>query len=116
MAQDSKRGLFNSVFGSKKKTEEELEAEQQSRQRIENRIREVLTVTDRPSLEPASEFKLEAQDSQQTQPAAIPGLPAEEPEFTYLHPSALPQGSRKSPSRYTPAFQTLEPVQASQAR
>lgn len=53
MAQDSKRGLFASVFGSKKKSDEELEAEKESRQRLEDRIREVLVVIDPPKLDHA---------------------------------------------------------------
>lgn len=53
MAQDRKPTLFASLFGSKKRTEEEIEAEQQSRQKLEERIREVLVVMDPPKFEPA---------------------------------------------------------------
>jgi hypothetical protein len=53
MSQDRKPSLFASMFGSKKKTEEELEAEQQSRQKLEDRIREVLTVIETPNLDHA---------------------------------------------------------------
>ena len=49
MSQDRKPGLFASIFGSKKKTEEELQAEQESRQRLEDRIREVLIVIETPN-------------------------------------------------------------------
>jgi hypothetical protein len=42
------------MFGSKQKTEEELEAEQQSRQKLEDRIREVLAVIETPNLDHAA--------------------------------------------------------------
>jgi hypothetical protein len=47
MAQNSNKGIFASLFGSKKKkrTDEEIEAEQQQlRQKLEDRIREVLII------------------------------------------------------------------------
>ena len=49
MSQDRKPSLFSSIFGSKKKTEEDIQAEQQSRQKLEDRIREVLTVIESPN-------------------------------------------------------------------
>jgi hypothetical protein len=53
MSQDQKvqkAPFFASIFGSKKqKTEEQIEAEQQSRQKLEDRIREVLGVIDTPN-------------------------------------------------------------------
>ena len=49
MSQNQKTTLFASIFGSKKKTEEELHAEQESRQKLEDRIREVLGVMDTPN-------------------------------------------------------------------
>ena len=50
MSQDRKPSLFTSIFGSnKKKTEEDIQAEQQSRQKLEDRIREVLTVIETPN-------------------------------------------------------------------
>jgi hypothetical protein len=49
MAQDSKRGLFASVFSKKK--EENPEAELEFRQKLEDRIREVLVITDPPKLD-----------------------------------------------------------------
>jgi hypothetical protein len=52
MSQDQKvqkAPFFASIFGSKKqKTEEQIEAEQQSRQKLEDRIREVLAVIETP--------------------------------------------------------------------
>lgn len=51
MAQDSKRGLFASVFGSKKKSPEQVEAEIESRKRLEDRIRDVLVVMESPNLD-----------------------------------------------------------------
>lgn len=48
MAQDHKRGLFASIFSSKKKTEEELQAEEEIRRKIEQRIREVLVINETP--------------------------------------------------------------------
>ena len=48
MAQNHKRGLFASMFGSKKRTEEELEAENEARRKLEQRIREVLVITETP--------------------------------------------------------------------
>ena len=48
MAHDGKRSLFDSLFVSKKRTEEELEAEKESREKLENRIREVLLIIDAP--------------------------------------------------------------------
>lgn len=48
MAQDSKKGIFASLFGPRKRSEEELEAEMESRQKLENRIREVLVISDTP--------------------------------------------------------------------
>jgi hypothetical protein len=50
MSQDQKPTFFASIFGSRKqKTEEEIQAEQQSRQKLEDRIREVLSVIDTPN-------------------------------------------------------------------
>jgi len=50
MSQDQKSNLFASIFGSRKnKTEEEIQAEQQSRQKLEDRIREVLAVIESPN-------------------------------------------------------------------
>ena len=46
MSQDRKRSFFGSLFGSKSKREEQLEAERESRQKIEERIREVLAIND----------------------------------------------------------------------
>lgn len=48
MAQDSKKGIFASLFGSRKRSDEELEAEMESRQKLENRIREVLVIIEPP--------------------------------------------------------------------
>ena len=48
MSQGHKRGIFASMFGSKKRTEEELEAENEARQKLEQRIREVLVITETP--------------------------------------------------------------------
>jgi hypothetical protein len=46
---DQKPTFFASIFGSKKqKIEEQIEAEQQSRQKLEDRIREVLAVIETP--------------------------------------------------------------------
>lgn len=50
MSQDRKRSFFGSLFASKRKSEEELDAQRQSRQRIEERIREVLAINDIPEL------------------------------------------------------------------
>ena len=46
MTQNSNKSIFSSIFGSKtKRTDEELEAEQQQlRQKLEDRIREVLII------------------------------------------------------------------------
>jgi len=49
MSQDKKPSFFASMFGTKKKSEEEIQAEQQSRQKLEDRIREVLTVIESPN-------------------------------------------------------------------
>ena len=49
MSQDRKPTLFASIFGTRKKTEEQVQAEQQSRQKLEDRIREVLTVIETPN-------------------------------------------------------------------
>lgn len=50
MSQDHKSGLFASFYGSKgKRKEEELEAERESRQKLEDRIRQVLVIADTPS-------------------------------------------------------------------
>ena len=121
MAQDSKRGLFASLFGSKKKTEEELEAEHESRMRLEERIRDVLVLIDSPKLDtPALELQSDSHPTSEKQSVAefpsVPSVPEEEPEFTYLHPAKSPQGPRKSPSRYRPHWQPAEPAQASQSR
>jgi hypothetical protein len=50
MPQDRKRGFFGSLFGSRKKREEELEAQRKLRQKIEERIDEVLAVHEVPDL------------------------------------------------------------------
>lgn len=49
MSQDQKTSFFASLFGAKQKSEEEIEAEQKSRQKLEDRIREVLTVIETPN-------------------------------------------------------------------
>lgn len=49
MSQDQKTTLFASIFGSRKKTQEEIQAEQESRQKLEDRIREVLSVIETPN-------------------------------------------------------------------
>jgi hypothetical protein len=49
MSQDPKPSLFASIFGSKKKTEEEIQAEQESRLKLEVRIREVLNIIETPN-------------------------------------------------------------------
>jgi len=49
MSQDQKQSFFASMFGTKKKTEEDVQAEQQSRQKLEDRIREVLAVIETPN-------------------------------------------------------------------
>ncbi len=54
MSQDRKATIFTSLFSSpKRKSEEELQAEQESRQKLEDRIREVLTVIETPNLDHA---------------------------------------------------------------
>lgn len=121
MAQDSKRGLFASLFGSKKKTEEELEAEHESHLRLEERIREALVLIDSPKLEtPSLELQSDSHRTSEKQSVvefpSVPNVPEQEPEFTYLHPAKSPQGARKSPSRYRPHWQPAEHAQASQAR
>ena len=50
MSQDRKRSFFASLFGSTNQREEELEAKKESRQKIEERIREVLAINDIPGL------------------------------------------------------------------
>ena len=42
MANDRKRGFFSSLFGSRKRTEEEEAAQQESKQRLEARIEQIL--------------------------------------------------------------------------
>jgi len=122
MTQSSKRGLFASVFGSKKKTEEELEADHESRLRLENRIREVLAVIEPPRLEPALESTSDVDNLAEVQPVAlVPSSaiePAKEPEYTYLYLTTAPEAQRKSPlsSPYHAALQSLAPARASQAR
>jgi len=54
MSHDRKPSFFASIFGSKKKTEEEVHAEQESRQKLEDRIREVLTIIETPNPDHAS--------------------------------------------------------------
>ena len=49
MSQDRKPSFFASMFGSKKKPKKKLEAEQQSHQKLEDRIREVLTIIETPN-------------------------------------------------------------------
>jgi len=117
MAQDSKRGLFASVFGSKKKTEEELEAERETHERIESRIREVLAVIDPPNLEPALHLECDVPHVELkpvTASSSIPSATVEEPDYSFLHPATEPE--RKLPSRYRPAFDTLAPARVAQAR
>jgi len=116
MAQDSKRGLFNSVFGTKRKTEEDLQAEKESRRKLEDRIREVLVVSDPPRLEPVLEYKREAFDTAEISPVPLfPAAPtgnASEPEYTFMYLSPGTESLRKQPARFLP---TLTPAQASQA-
>jgi hypothetical protein len=50
MSQDSKRSPFISLFGSNSKTEKKQEADQESRQKLEERIREVLAIIEVPEL------------------------------------------------------------------
>ena len=116
MAQDGKRGLFASVFGSKKKTEEELEAEREFHLKLENRIREVLILADPPKLESVQQSERAAEVEALTVFPSVPSAPTEEMDYSYLHPSTLPEFPRKSPSRYRPAFERLEPARAARAR
>lgn len=128
MAKDSKRGLFSSMFGSKKKTEEELEAEEQSRQKIENRIREALAVSDSTKLDLALELECDARNVIEIRPIAesapplaepapestVPSDVAPEEEYRFLYLSTGTDNLRKppSPSRYRAQLET----RASQAR
>jgi len=110
MARDGKRGLFSSLFAPKKrKSEEELEAERELHQKLENRIREVLVVTETPQFEPIQVAERTTESESKTEVelfpilAPAPSEPAEETEYTYLHPHSTPDFLRKPPSRYRPA-------------
>lgn len=72
MTQDHKRGLFASLFASKKKAQEELEAQRESHQRLEERIREVLVISEAPKLDPVVE----------PEPVFTPNLAFEDPGFS----------------------------------
>ena len=119
MAQDSKRGLFRSMFSTKKKTEEEIQAEKESRRRLEDRIREVLLVSEPTQFEPASESKRDTFDTAEILPVPLfpsaPSAPAAEPEYAFMYLSPDKEALRKPPAaaRY---MQSLEPAQASQGR
>ncbi len=105
MTHSGKRGLFASVFGSKKKLEQDVEAAQESRQRLETRIHDVLNVVDPPKFEPAMESKLELEsvaviepaEAAQTLPAeaaaTVPAQPAKEPQYTYMYLSTAPRNA-----------------------
>lgn len=121
MTQENRRGVFASLFGSRKKHEEELEAEKEYRERLEVRIQEALVLLDPPKIEPAFECERLVGISTEIQPmtslAPIPSEPEEVIDYSYLRPITGPESSRRhgSPSRYRP-FQTLEPAAASRAR
>jgi hypothetical protein len=108
------------MFGSKKKSEEELQSERELHQKLEERIREVLILTERPQLEAVevrepiqiSGHKSEIELFPIMPPAA--SEPEEEPDYTYLHPSTPVEFLRKSPSRYRPAMRRFASGRASQ--
>jgi hypothetical protein len=122
MAQDSKRGLFNAVFGAKRKTEEDLQAERESRLKLEERIREVLIVSDPPNLEQVMECTRDSKaleiDTAEITPVplfpAAPAPAASEPEYTFMYLSTGTESQRKQPSSAR-LLQSLAPAQASQA-
>lgn len=87
MLQGRKRSFFGSLFGSKNKREEELEAEKESRQKIEERIREVLAINETPEL-PVVDLPPACEPAMQANTGSL--------ELVYggsgsVHPRATPQ-------------------------
>jgi hypothetical protein len=106
MSQDRKRGLFASLFGSKKKKEEELEAQRETRQKIDERISEVLLTKDTPELptlpparEPAIQLVHGGSESVHSRSSLQSG------QFS-MH---LPQQESDSNLRVVPTMETLRP-------
>ena len=101
-----------SLFGSKKKQEVESDAENEFRQKIEERIRQALFLPESPKIESLleSEHKsdntVEIQNESQAMTALVPKTsePEEIIEYSYLRPSTGPDSLR---GRYRPAFRTM---------
>lgn len=119
MTSENKRGVFASLFGSKTKSEEDLEAEKEYHERLETRIREALVLLDPPKVEVALECEQTFLNSAENQPiTALAPAPAEAEEtidYSYLRPSTGPESLRRHSSRHRP-FRTLEPAAASRTR
>ena len=120
MTQSSKRGLFTSVFGSKKKSEEELEAERAFHRKLEDRIREVLLVVDPPKLELPLESKNELPEVEieSVEAFSIENLPPDARGYSFLQPTSTPETLRKPPSAalFQPRLRSLTPAAVSQSR
>ena len=105
MNKDSKKGVFASLFGSKKKPADELEAEKEFQQRIEDRIRQALILNEPTKIETVLEPEHKTVNTAEAEsvPALAPTTaePEEVIEYSYLRPSNGPD------RRYRPAFRTL---------
>lgn len=100
------------LFSSKKKQEVDLDADQEFRQKIEERIRQALFLPESPKIESLleSEHKsdntVEIQKENQSMTSLVPKTsePEEIIEYSYLRPSTGPESLR---GRYRPAFRTM---------
>ncbi|HEY1575886.1 MAG TPA: hypothetical protein VGF82_02295 [Terracidiphilus sp.] len=100
------------IFSSKKKQEVDLDADNDFRQRIEERIRQALFLPESPTIESLleSEHKsvnvAEIQNENQSMTAIVPKVsePEEVTEYSYLRPANGPESLR---GRYRPAFRTM---------
>ena len=101
-----------SLFGSKKKHQEDQDAESEFRQRIEERIRQALVLTEPGDIESVlqserkSDNTAEIQSENPSVTALVPKTsePEEVIEYSYLRPSTGPESLR---GRYRPAFRTM---------
>jgi len=96
------------LFSSKKKQEVELDADNDFRQRIEERIRQALFLPESPTIESLLESEHKSDNTAESQPitAIVPHStePEETIEYSYLRPSNGPESLR---GRYRPAFRTM---------
>ncbi len=101
MANDRKRGFFSSLFGSRKLTEQEEAAEQESKLRLEARIQQIL----------AEKIAVREILAEESQPALVLQQEEVEPEVELLPISASVVPIRKAPAQSAFVLKAFETPQ-----